>query len=123
MKKYLVALAVLLVFFAVSGSDGQKEAPKPVVKSNIAAETQKPEADKVPPVVLPKEEPPKAKEPQVKKSSPEYGLGYVGNKNTRKFHRVGCGSVAKMKASNKVSLKSRDDAISRGYSPCNRCNP
>lgn len=123
MKKYIAVFAALLVLFAVRGGNEQKEPPKMMAKSNIVAEVPKPEPDMVPPVVLPKEELPKPKEPQVKKSGPVYSLGYVGNKKTRKFHHVGCGSVSKMKAANRVSLNSRGDAISRGYSPCSRCNP
>ena len=48
---------------------------------------------------------------------------YVGNKNTRKFHAPGCGSVDKMKPSNKVYFSSRDEAIDGGYSPCGNCHP
>lgn len=48
---------------------------------------------------------------------------YVGNSNTGKFHAPGCGSVDKMKPSNKVYFSSRDEAINRGYSPCQRCYP
>lgn len=125
MKKFFAVLVVVVIFFAVGrGDDSPKEAPRTVAKSNIVADTQKPKADEVPPVVLPKEEPVKVeKEPQVKKSGPEYGIGYVGNRNTRKFHRVGCESIARMKASNRVSLNGRDEAVRKGYSPCSRCNP
>lgn len=48
---------------------------------------------------------------------------YIGNSETGKFHAPGCGDVNKMKPSNKVSFSSRDEAISRGYSPCGHCNP
>ena len=48
---------------------------------------------------------------------------YVGNSNTGKFHAPGCDSVDKMNPSNKVYLSSRDEAIERGYSPCQNCNP
>lgn len=48
---------------------------------------------------------------------------YVGNSNTFKFHYAGCGSVAKMNASNRVEFYSRDDAVNAGYQPCKRCNP
>ena len=48
---------------------------------------------------------------------------YVGNGNTGKFHAPGCDSVDKMKPSNKVYFSSRDEAINRGYSPCQRCYP
>lgn len=48
---------------------------------------------------------------------------YVGNSNTGKFHAPGCDSVDKMSPSNKVYFSSRDEAINRGYSPCQRCYP
>ena len=48
---------------------------------------------------------------------------YVGNSNSGKFHAPGCDSVDKMKPSNKVYFSSRDEAISKGYSPCGKCQP
>ena len=48
---------------------------------------------------------------------------YIGNKNTKKFHKSSCSSVGKMNESNKVGFDSRSDAISAGYDPCKICNP
>lgn len=49
---------------------------------------------------------------------------YVGNKNTKKFHYDWCGSVGKMKESNKYYYTgTRDEMISKGYSPCGNCKP
>lgn len=48
---------------------------------------------------------------------------YVGNANSGKFHDANCNSVSKMSEGNKVFFSSRDDAISKGYAPCKRCNP
>lgn len=48
---------------------------------------------------------------------------YIGNRNTKKFHWPSCSSVGDMKEKNKVTLKSRDEAISKGYKPCGRCHP
>lgn len=49
---------------------------------------------------------------------------YVLNKNTKKFHFPGCSSVSRMKASNRWDVEmSRDEVISMGYVPCQRCNP
>lgn len=48
---------------------------------------------------------------------------YVGNVNSRIFHRASCPSVSKMKISNKVSIGSREEAVKRGYTPCHRCRP
>lgn len=57
-------------------------------------------------------------------SSPEISVTYIYNKNTKKFHRVGCYSVDQMKESNKGYFEgSRSDMIQQGYSPCKNCNP
>ncbi len=46
---------------------------------------------------------------------------YIGNKNSKIFHRPGCSSLPAEK--NRVYFKTRDEAISQGYRPCKRCNP
>ena len=51
------------------------------------------------------------------------GTSYIGNKNTMKFHRLGCSSINEMKDKNKVALSTRNEAIQKGYVPCKRCNP
>ena len=52
------------------------------------------------------------------------GTTYIINKNTGKFHYPDCPSVDLMKESNKeYSADNRDDLISRGYAPCQNCNP
>lgn len=48
---------------------------------------------------------------------------YIGNINTKKFHRFNCASVNDIKEGNKASLASREEAIEQGYAPCQRCNP
>lgn len=77
-----------------------------------------PEVLEAPPVV---EEPvvePEPEEPQA------VGTNYVGNKNSYKFHYDWCGSVKKMKESNKYYYTgTRDEMIAKGYEPCKNCNP
>lgn len=46
---------------------------------------------------------------------------YIGNKNSKKFHRPDCHTLPK--ESNRVYLTSREEAISEGFSPCGQCNP
>lgn len=66
------------------------------------------------PVETPPAEDPPAVTPQT---------GYViGNKNSKKYHEPGCGSVNKMKESNKISLESAAYAESLGYEPCQNCH-
>ncbi len=51
------------------------------------------------------------------------GGSYVCNTNSHIFHDPNCPSAKKMKDSNKEYASSRDEAISRGYVPCQKCNP
>lgn len=46
---------------------------------------------------------------------------YIGNKNTKKFHKPSCYSLPKEK--NRVSFDTREQAIKKGYEPCGNCNP
>lgn len=57
-------------------------------------------------------------------SSSESSETYILNTNSKKFHKLGCGSIAQMKDSNKKEFSgSRDELLSQGYDPCKRCNP
>lgn len=66
---------------------------------------------------------PTAQPQQPSRPTTETTVTYVGNKNSKIFHRASCSSVSQMKDSNKVSLSSRDAAISQGYRPCENCQP
>ena len=46
---------------------------------------------------------------------------YIGNKNSKKFHRPTCSYLPNQE--NQVTFSSRDAAIAAGYDPCGRCNP
>lgn len=49
---------------------------------------------------------------------------YVINTNTKRFHLPTCSSVDDMKEKNKKEVTcSREDLITDGYVPCQRCNP
>lgn len=48
---------------------------------------------------------------------------YIGNKNSKVFHSSDCSSVSNMKDSNRVYFDNRKDAIDKGFSPCQACNP
>lgn len=50
--------------------------------------------------------------------APDY---YVGNKNSKIFHRPDCKSLPAEK--NQVRFETRDEAVEEGYTPCGRCNP
>jgi competence protein ComEC len=46
---------------------------------------------------------------------------FIGNKNTKKFHKPTCSSLPV--EHNKVYFNTRDKAVREGYVPCKRCNP
>lgn len=48
---------------------------------------------------------------------------YVGNRNSHKFHRSSCSSAGAMKVTNRVPLYTREEAIFKGYDPCQNCEP
>ena len=49
---------------------------------------------------------------------------YVLNTNTKRFHLPTCSSVEDMKEKNKKEVTcSREELITDGYVPCQRCNP
>ena len=48
---------------------------------------------------------------------------YIGNKNSKVFHRLSCDSVREMKEKNKVEFYTREEAVDLKYKPCQRCNP
>lgn len=49
---------------------------------------------------------------------------YIGNRNTKKLHYPNCVSVGTMNDKNKDYLYcTLDEAIEKGYIPCNNCKP
>ncbi len=53
----------------------------------------------------------------------ETAASYIGNANSKIFHRSSCESVRRMAEKNKVTLSSRDEAVRQGYTACKKCNP
>lgn len=47
---------------------------------------------------------------------------YCGNKNSKVFHKLDCGSVTSMKENNRY-YGTRESLIKEGYKPCGKCNP
>ena len=54
-------------------------------------------------------------------AAPETVAGYIGNANSKKFHRPTCGSLPEPQ--NQVTFQTRQQALNAGYSPCARCDP
>jgi micrococcal nuclease len=48
---------------------------------------------------------------------------YVGNADTRRFHRPDCSGAADIAPRNLVRLGTRTAAFDAGYEPCRNCNP
>ena len=53
---------------------------------------------------------------------PEF-FKYVGNKRTRKFHKLSCKWAKKISFSNRIYFHSIDEAKEKGYIPCKVCKP
>lgn len=47
--------------------------------------------------------------------------GYIGNKNSKKFHGPSCHTLPEEK--NRVYFDTRDEAIQDGYTSCKKCSP
>lgn len=50
-------------------------------------------------------------------------LSYVGNKKTKVFHVSTCGFVPRISENHVVEFDDRDEAVNRGYRPCQKCLP
>lgn len=48
---------------------------------------------------------------------------YIGNKNSKVYHKADCSSVSAMSSKNKVEFQSKEEAEEAGYKSCGSCNP
>ncbi len=55
--------------------------------------------------------------------SPSDEASYPVDPKFAEFHRPQCEVVAKLPATRRVDLKSKDEAYARGFAPCNKCLP
>lgn len=63
-------------------------------------------------------------EAEERNSTPfQESIAYIGNRNTKKFHRLNCRWVEKIAPGNRVPFGSREEAVQAGYEPCKVCNP
>ena len=51
----------------------------------------------------------------------EKTVQYIGNKNTKKYHRLDCKTLPKEE--NQVFFYAKEDAEKQGYEPCSKCKP
>jgi len=56
-----------------------------------------------------------------KSTSPSTESYYIGNMNTKVFHRPSCSYLPS--AENQIRFNTRQDAINAGYKPCEHCKP
>jgi hypothetical protein len=48
---------------------------------------------------------------------------YIGNRDSKVFHRAGCSSVGQMSAHNRRGFGTPQEATDLGFRPCGRCKP
>ena len=97
--------------------------PEKPVEPEKPAEPAKPTEPEKPAEPVKPTEPEKAAEPEKPaEKEPEKGPAVIGNKNSKKYHELGCSSIEDMKASNRIEIESAAVAEAKGYKPCSRCH-
>ena len=59
--------------------------------------------------------------PPTETSTPQPDIVYIGNKNSKTFHKSTCGSLPAEQ--NRITFNTRQEAIDAGYTPCGSCKP
>ena len=54
-------------------------------------------------------------------SNKDNSVYYIGNKNSKKFHRTDCANLPA--ENNRVYFATCEEAVNQGYTPCGSCNP
>jgi phosphatidylserine/phosphatidylglycerophosphate/cardiolipin synthase-like enzyme len=60
---------------------------------------------------------------QVTTGSKKETGNYLGNSNSKKFHKPNCGWAQKISPSNRVWFDTKQEALQAGYQPCKVCKP
>lgn len=96
MRTLLIAAlsAASLLAQAPAKDTKKKDAPKPVVTAKVDAN-------------------PTAKETKA--------AAFVGNKDSKTFHKAGCSAASKIKDTNKVTFASQAEAEKAGFKACKTC--
>jgi micrococcal nuclease len=55
--------------------------------------------------------------------SPAAGRGYLGNRNSRRFHALPCAQGRAVGAANQVRFSSLEEAFAAGFAPARECTP
>lgn len=97
--------------------------PEKPVEPEKPTEPAKPTEPEKPAEPVKPTEPEKAAEPEKPaEKEPEKGPAVIGNKNSKKYHELGCSSIEDMSPKNRIELESAAAAEAKGYKPCSRCH-
>ena len=115
---FLILFAVVICFFATSCEKEEKQYPNPVIfepdpLTNKTANGYKPISAS------------QSETPGEQNNNPESSTSsvkYVGNIETKKFHKSDCRYAKNLAEEKKVALMDYSSAISAGYVPCKVCN-
>ncbi len=75
----------------------------------------------MPVVVLPESSMPTVTVQTESDDKPSAEANFVGNKNSKVYHKKSCSSAKSMKEANKVGFVTADEAVDEGYKPCGVC--
>ncbi len=119
MKKiFLILFAVVICVFATSCEKEEKLYPNPVIVEPDPLTNKT--ANGYKPIVASQPETPDVQNNNDNSSTSS--VKYVGNRETKKFHKSDCRYAKNLAEEKKVSLMDYSSAISSGYTPCKVCN-
>ena len=64
-----------------------------------------------------------APKPEAKPAAAPAAGGFVGNTDSKIFHKADCKLGSKVKANHKMAFASKAEAEKAGYRPCKTCKP
>ncbi len=111
----------ILALIALSASLALAQTPAKDAKKPVAPAA-KPVAPAVKPVEPAKPATPAKAEPAKKAEAVKPAVaGFVGNKDSKTFHKADCKTTAKMKEANKVTFTTKEEAEKQGFKACKVC--
>ncbi len=121
-----VFTALLLIIVAAGSfglgrvsQGGEMAEMKPQVAAVVLSE---PKGQPPVPLAKPEPEPEPVETAQFAQVAGETGEAqYVGSKNGTKFHLLTCPGAKQIKEENKIFFKSKEEAVSKGYTPASNC--
>lgn len=124
MKQLASILLTMVLFFGIMGctsiAEHKKVQSAPPQSTGTAVQTAKSGAEPVKQAESLKQTE-QIKQAEPVKQTEKTTARYIGNKNSRRFHRESCTSLPYEK--NRVYFPSREDAEDSYYKSCKKCNP